>query len=73
LCDHAKAVLARIDQDHPLEIEEIDLSTEIGRGLAEQGGVMFAPGVFLDGRPFAFGRLSERRLRKVLAKSSTRS
>jgi len=28
--------------------------------------VLFAPGVLLDGHPFSFGRLSERKLRKAL-------
>lgn len=66
LCDHAKEVLARVRVDHPLEVEEISLTTERGKELAMRAGVLFAPGVLLDGSPFAFGRLSERRLRKHL-------
>lgn len=66
LCDHAKEVLARVRADHPLELEEISLTTERGKELAMRAGVLFAPGVLLDGSPFAFGRLSERRLRKHL-------
>lgn len=66
LCDHAKEVLARVRADHPLEVEEISLTTEHGKELAMRAGVLFAPGVLLDGSPFAFGRLSERRLRKHL-------
>lgn len=67
LCDHAKAVLARVAADHPLTVREVDLGGEEGCALAEQGGVLFAPGVLLDGSPFGFGRLSEKRLRKALA------
>lgn len=66
LCDHAKEVLDRVRADHPLELEEISLTTERGKELAMRAGVLFAPGVLLDGSPFAFGRLSERRLRKHL-------
>lgn len=67
LCDHAKEVLARVGQDHPLRIEEIDLGSQQGRALATRAGVMFAPGVLVDGASFGFGRLSERKLRKALA------
>ena len=67
LCEHAKNVLGRVGQDHPLQVEEIALNSERGRTLATEAGVMFAPGIFIDGRPFGFGRLSERKLRRSLA------
>lgn len=67
LCDHAKSVLARVAVDHPLIVREVDLAEDEGRALAQRGGVLFAPGIFLDGAPFGFGRLSEKRLRKALA------
>ncbi|GAA2027377.1 hypothetical protein GCM10009740_16350 [Terrabacter terrae] len=66
LCDHAKQVLARVDKDVPLNVTEVDLATPAGQQLAKEAGVIFAPGVLLDGRPFSFGRLSERRLRRAL-------
>lgn len=69
LCDHAKHVLARVAQDHPLVLEEVDLATARGQELARKAGVMFAPGIFLDGSPFGFGRLSERKLRQALTRS----
>jgi hypothetical protein len=31
---------------------------------------MFAPGVLVDGRPFTYGRLSERKLRRALERMS---
>lgn len=67
LCEHAKEVLGRVGQDHPLRVEEIELTSDRGRALAAGAGVLFAPGVLVDGRPFSFGRLSERKLRKSLA------
>jgi len=66
LCEHAKNVLERVRADHPLTLTEIDLRGEQGAALALQAGVMFAPGVLIDGQPFSYGRLSERRLRKTL-------
>lgn len=67
LCHHAKQVLARVARDVPLEVEELDLGGDEGRRLAADAGVSFAPGVLLDGRPFGYGRVSERKLRKALA------
>ena len=66
LCEQAKAVLARVAADHPLTVTEVDLHSEQGVALALAAGVMFAPGVLIDGQPFSYGRLSERRLRKAL-------
>ncbi len=68
LCDHAKRVLALVGQDYPLEVTEIDLASEPGRALAAGAAVVFAPGVLVDGRPFGYGRISERKLRRVLGR-----
>jgi glutaredoxin len=68
LCEHAKDVLARVGADHRLEVTEIDLASEQGRELAARAGVLFAPGVLVEGRPFGYGRLSERRLRRALGR-----
>lgn len=67
LCDHAKVVLARVAADTALDIETVDVGSEHGRELAERSGMAFPPGVLLDGEPFSYGRLSERKLRKALA------
>ena len=68
LCDHAKHVLDRVGRDVPLLIEDIPLDSERGRELAASASVLFAPGILIDGHPFGFGRLSERKLRKALAR-----
>ncbi len=70
LCEHARAVLARVTEDHPLEVTEISLTSEEGQELAARACVAFAPGVLIDGRPFSYGRLSERRLRRALTRLS---
>lgn len=69
-CDHAKQVLAEVGLDHPLVVEEVGLDTEEGRVLATRHAVLFAPGILIDGETFGYGRLSERRLRKELARRS---
>jgi hypothetical protein len=66
-------VLARVGEGHPLEVTEIDLASEHGRALAARAGVLFAPGVLVDGRPFGYGRLSERRLRRTLERMPART
>lgn len=70
LCDHAKQVLARLGQDVALTVDEVDLSSDTGRRLAADSGVLFAPGVLLNGQLFGYGRLSERKLRKTLGRSA---
>lgn len=65
-CDIAKEILTRLREEYDVAVTEIDLGTETGRGLAVEAGVMFAPGVLIDGQPFSFGRLSERKLRRAL-------
>ncbi len=66
LCDHAKRVLDRLAGEYLLEVITLDLASPEGRALASEGGILFPPGVFLDGEPFCYGRLSEWRLRREL-------
>jgi hypothetical protein len=65
-CDVAKQILARVGNEFPLHVREVDLATADGRRLANAAGVMFPPGVLLDGEGFSYGRLSERKLRRAL-------
>lgn len=65
-CDQAKQVLNRLAGEYPLQVTEIDLASPEGHRLATHAGVLFAPGVLMDGEPFSFGRLSERKLRRRL-------
>jgi glutaredoxin len=65
-CDDAKELLARLSREYPLEIQELDLGSDEGRRLAEAGGMMFAPGIVVDGEPFCYGRPSERKIRREL-------
>lgn len=66
LCEQAKRVLARLEPEFALRVREVALESEEGRELATRAGAPFPPVVFVEGRPFSYGRLSERRLRKLL-------
>ncbi len=65
-CADAKELLGRLAGDYPLEVTELDLSSAEGERLAAAGGIMFPPGIILDGQAFAYGRPSERKLRREL-------
>ena len=65
-CDDAKAILSRLAEEYPLVVEMVDVGSPAGEQLALRGGVLFPPGLFLDGAPFSYGRLSERKLRREL-------
>lgn len=71
-CDQAKHILSRLAMDYPLSIREIRLDTEEGRNLAIQHGVMFAPGIFIDGTLFSYGRLSEKKLQRHLEREKAK-
>lgn len=67
-CELAAEILVRVGQDHPLSVRQVDLDSPDGRDLAARHGVLFAPGILLDGQIFSYGRLSERRLRAQLTR-----
>lgn len=64
LCAHARAVLEALS----LEAREIDVGSAEAREIAARVPLVLLP-VLTDGeRPIAYGRLSERALRKRLAR-----
>lgn len=65
-CDEAKQILDRLADEYGLLVSAVDLNSREGQALAEGGGILFPPGVFLDGEPFSYGRLSERKLRSAI-------
>lgn len=65
-CEQAKAVLQRLEADYELRVRQLALETEEGGRLGLASGAPFPPVVLLNGRPFSYGRLSERKLRKAL-------
>ena len=69
LCEQAKSLLGRIAAELALQVREVALDSDEGRALALRAGALFPPVVVLDGRPFSYGRLSERKLRRALARA----
>lgn len=72
-CDRAGEVLERLREEYPLRIRTVALDSPRGRELAAGGGILFAPGVFVDGESFSYGRLSERKLRRELGRRQVRA
>jgi glutaredoxin len=72
MCELAKEIIARLGDEYPLSVTDVDLRSEQGRHLAAEAGVLFAPGVLVDGQPFSYGRLSERKLRRALDRRAVR-
>lgn len=65
-CDHAKRLLERLAAEYNLAVREIDLGSPEGEELARDAGVLFPPGIMVDGDAVSYGRPSERRLRREL-------
>ena len=65
-CEQAKEVLDRLSVEYGFSFSTLDLATPEGQTLAMRGGVLFPPGIFLDGEPFSYGRPSERKLRREI-------
>ncbi|MBF6590211.1 MAG: glutaredoxin family protein [Ktedonobacterales bacterium] len=63
-CEQAHEILQRLAAEYDLAIMTHDLGSPEGQALAQQGGILFPPGIFLDGKPFSYGRPSERKLRR---------
>lgn len=65
-CDRAKAILVRLGEEFPLRVSTAELSSPRAQALALEGGLLFPPGILIDGRPFSYGRQSEKKLRREL-------
>ena len=65
-CTQAKELLDRLSVEYGFSLSTLDLASPEGEALAVRSGVLFPPGIFLDGEPFSYGRPSERRLRREI-------
>src|SRR5207245_1744359 len=61
-CDDAKELLDRLSAEYGFSVRVLELDTPPGQMLAERGGIMFPPGILIEGEPISYGRPSERRL-----------
>lgn len=65
-CEQAQDALRRLADEYSLSVTTLDIASPEGQALAQRGGVLFPPGLFIAGDPFSYGRLSERKLRREL-------
>jgi hypothetical protein len=65
-CDHGRTVLAELARHVPLDVREVSLGSDEGRQLLAVHRFAFPPAVIVDGRLVAHGRLSARRLARLL-------
>jgi len=65
-CTQAKEILDRLALEYGFSVSTLDVSSPEGEALAVHSGILFLPGIFLDGEPFSYGRPSERRLRREI-------
>lgn len=66
LCEQAKVVLDKLREEQAFDLDLVDLTSSEGQAAASAAGILFPPGVLIDGEAFSYGRLSERKLRKEL-------
>ncbi len=66
LCDHAKAVLDRVEVHYVASTDVVWLETPEGEEFAERHHTPFPPVLLIDGELHGYGRLSERKLRREL-------
>ena len=65
-CEAASAILGRLSAKYPLAVSTVSLETAEGQVLAERNGILFPPGIVIEGEPFAYGRPSEPKLRREI-------
>ena len=71
-CDRAAGMLETLSREYLLDVTSLSLTSPEGQALGERGGIMFPPGIFLDGEAFSYGRPSERKLRREFDRRNAR-
>lgn len=65
-CAKALVLLDRLAREYDLHVTTRDLNTVEGQDAALRDAILFPPGIFLNGQPFSYGPISERKLRREL-------
>lgn len=65
-CEQARDTLERLSREYNLAISILEMHSPQGQELALRSGLLFPPGILIEGKPFSYGRLSERKLRREL-------
>jgi thiol-disulfide isomerase/thioredoxin len=66
LCEQAAAVLERLADEYPLSVVALDFDAAAGQALAQQSGVLYVPGIVIDGAAVMEGRISAKNLRREI-------
>jgi len=69
-CAQAQVILDRLSADYGFTVATLDVRTPEGEALALANGMLFPPGIFVDGEALCYGRPSERKLRKEFERRS---
>ncbi len=72
LCDDAKHLLKEMQHDYPLIVREVELSSDEGMALSRRFSMPFPPLLLIDGVRFGHGRISRRKLVRLLDQRSGR-
>ncbi len=65
-CHAAQEILSRLATEYPLRVTTIDINSPEGQALAMRNGLLFPPGILINGDAFSYGRPSERKIRRTL-------
>jgi thiol-disulfide isomerase/thioredoxin len=65
-CHAAEEIFSRLATEYPLRITTLDINTPEGQAIAMRHGLLFPPGILINGDAFSYGRPSERKLRRTL-------
>jgi hypothetical protein len=72
LCEEARTLIDRLTDGYALDLEVIDLASPEGVEWERRLRPPMPPAIIIDDELFAFGRVSERKLRKRLHKGASR-
>lgn len=70
-CAHGREVLDALVERYDLRVREVALTSPEGRAEAERWRAPYPPLVIVEGELAAFGRVSARRLEKLLSEGSS--
>ncbi len=70
LCEHGREIVASLAEERGFAVQEIAWDSAEGVALIERDGVPFPPALYLGDTLLAYGRLSARRLRRLLQEAA---
>jgi hypothetical protein len=65
-CQDGKQTVVKLAAEFPIAVREIPWSSPEGQDLVSRHGALFPPALLFDGSFVGFGRVSQRKLRRLL-------